>query len=93
MPETVVVELPDIAPFSRMTAEWWEETSKFVVIRGTTGTDGVAFALRLDLDKRAFLDRTGEEETDRLVPDLAKTIAERVQNERRKRLAGLPPSP
>jgi hypothetical protein len=87
MAETVTIDLSShIDAFLKLTAEWWEENSKFVVIRGATKKDADKFALRLDLDKRAFLDHVDNERTDKLVQSQAKAISELVWSERLKRI-------
>jgi hypothetical protein len=87
MAETRTVDLSArMDAFRKLTAEWWEDKSKFVVVRGATGERSAEFALRLDLDKRAFLDMAADEETDRLMRSHASEIAELVWNERRNRM-------
>ena len=74
--------------FPVLTAEWWDEKSKFVVVRGCINSPNMAakhFALRLDLEKRAFLDHASNAETDALVQKQASEISRLVWNERLKR--------
>jgi hypothetical protein len=86
MPDTVKVDLTSrFRPsFGRLIAEWWNEDSKCVVVRGSTMKDREDFALRLDLDKRAFLDRVGNDETDELLRTKAPEISRHVWEERVK---------
>ena len=86
MPETVTIDLSSrIEPFGLLTAEWWEEDSKFVVVRGSTKKGHEIFALRLDLDKRTFLDHLSNEKTDELVQSQASLISQLVWSERLRR--------
>jgi hypothetical protein len=70
--------------FHLLTAEWWDENSKFVVVRGSTKRESEDFALRLDLEKRAFLDHASNPKTDQLVQSQVHLISQLVWNERLK---------
>lgn len=86
MPETIVVNLSSrVEAFRFLTAEWWEEDSKFVVVRGSMRKDSEDFALRLDLDKRAFLDHVPNEKMEKLLRRQAEHISQLVWGERLKR--------
>jgi hypothetical protein len=71
--------------FRLLTAQWWDENSKFVVVSGSTKKDPENFTLRLDLEKRAFLDHAPNSHTDELVQSQAHEISRLVWNERLKR--------
>jgi hypothetical protein len=73
-----------------LTVEWWDDNSKCVVVRGSLfHTD---FALRLDLEKRAFLDHVeSNEKLDEALQHAAALISELVWKERSlKRAAARP---
>jgi hypothetical protein len=85
MPETKTVDLSSrIKPFDLLTAEWWDENSKCVVVRGSMNKDHEDFALRLDLDKRAFLDHAENADMDKLVQGQASLISQLVWKARSK---------
>jgi len=69
-------------PLGVLTVEWWDENSKYVVVCGSK--DEEDFALRLDLDKHAFLDHAKNSRTDELVQSLAPDISRLVWTERSK---------
>jgi hypothetical protein len=86
MAETTTIDLTQrIESFRFVTAEWWDEKSKFVVVRGSTEKDSEDFAVRLDIEKRAFLDHVSNPMTDKLVQSQASQISQLVWNERAKR--------
>ena len=88
MPETITVDLSSrIKPFGLLTAEWWDENSKCVVVRGSMKKEHEDFVLRLDLDKRAFLDHAENSDTDKLVQSHAALIAQLVWKARSQRTA------
>ena len=70
--------------FRLLTAQWWDENSKFVVVSGSTKKDPANFTLRLDLEKRAFLDHAPNPHTDELVQSQVHEISRLVWNERLK---------
>jgi hypothetical protein len=70
--------------FRVLTAEWWDTESKFVVVRGATKKDPEGFALRLDLEKRAFLDHVPNTKTDELIQGQVSEISRLVWSERLK---------
>jgi hypothetical protein len=83
MMTTITVDLSKELEFFRLlTAEWWDENSKFVVVRGSTKKDPENFALRLDLEKRAFLDHLSNPKTDELVQSQVLLISQLVWHER-----------
>ncbi|MGJ4887090.1 hypothetical protein ACQR1Y_02810 [Bradyrhizobium sp. HKCCYLRH3099] len=87
MAETTIIDLTNrVGKFSTVTAEWWEDNSKFVVVRGLTEGDCQSFALRLDLEKRAFIDRAPDPKTDQLLQGQALQISQLVWSERAKLL-------
>jgi hypothetical protein len=85
MAETTTIDLTRrIELFRFVTAEWWDENSKFVVVRGSTEKNPEDFALRLDIEKRAFLDHVSNPEADKLVQSQASQISQLVWSERAK---------
>jgi hypothetical protein len=91
MSETTTFDLREPLQFPwPLTAEWWDDNSKCVVVRGSLSeTD---FALRLDLEKRAFLDHVeSNEKFDEALQRFAAQITELVWKERSlKRAAARP---
>lgn len=80
---TITVDLSSLVePFRLLTAEWWDENSKFVVVRGSTQKDADPFSLRLDLEKRAFLDHAKNPKTDELIQSQVQIISQLVWHER-----------
>ena len=65
-------------------AEWWNENSKFAVVRGVTKDYQEFDGLRLDLEKRAFLDHVANPQADELVQSQAHKIAQWVWEERQE---------
>jgi hypothetical protein len=63
--------------------EWWGDQSRFVVIRYSEqgGTEG---SLRMDLDKRVFLDHIADPSKDNAVQEQTLPIWEIVAKERNK---------
>jgi hypothetical protein len=91
--DTITVDLSDqVELFRRLTAEWWDENSKFVVVRGSTKRGADDFKLRLDLEKRAFLDHASDPKTDQLVQGQVQLISQLVWTEklRAKKTAARP---
>jgi hypothetical protein len=90
MSETTTVDLekPMGAP-GPLSAEWWDDNSKCVVVRGSLfHTD---FALRLDLEKRAFLDHVeNNKKLDEALQQAAARISEFVWKERLRRTSPPP---
>ena len=85
MTETTKIDLSGwMHLFRFMTAEWWDHNSKFAVVRGSTEKDPEAFALRLDLEKRAFLDHVTNPKTDRLLQNEVQQISQLVWNAKRQ---------
>jgi hypothetical protein len=86
MTETTTLNLRNLtswtAFFRLLTAEWWDENSKFVVVRGATSTDPEDFALRLDIEKRAFLDHASNSTVDTLLQSQVQEISRLVWSER-----------
>jgi hypothetical protein len=92
MTDTTTVDLRNKAGefdqlFAMLLAEWWDVNSKFAVVRGLMRSDNdlKKFALRLDLDKRAFLDHAADPDADKLVQDQVHTIARLIISEKSKR--------
>ena len=80
---TITVDLSSqVEAFRSLTAEWWDEKSKFVVVRGATWVDEDSFSLRLDLEKRAFLDHATNLKTDELVQSMVQLISQLVWHEK-----------
>jgi hypothetical protein len=59
-------------------AEWWNEDSRFVLIRFFEHGTLAELGLRFDLDKKAFLDDTGSLETDRALREQSLLVWEAV---------------
>jgi hypothetical protein len=73
-----------------LSAEWWDDDSKCVVVRGSLfHTD---FALRLDLEKRAFLDHIeSNQKLDEALQRFTNQIIDLVWKERLLRRADARP--
>jgi len=85
MSETTTVDLgKQLKAPGPLTAEWWDDNSKCVVVRGSLyHTD---FAVRLDLEKRAFLDHVeNNQKLDEILQQIAARISELVWKERLRR--------
>src|SRR5262249_58310486 len=53
--------------FSFLRAEWWDDSSRFVLIRYSLEGKEQELGLRLDLDKRIFLDHIDDPNLDKFV--------------------------
>jgi hypothetical protein len=62
-------------------AEWWGDLSRFVVIRYSE-RGGAEKSLRMDIDKRVFLDHVADPARDKVVQKQALPIWEIVAKER-----------
>jgi len=63
--------IPSLEGIEFLCAEWWDDSGdlpRFVVIRYTEASGGEK-SLRMDLDKRIFLDHLTDPEKDRAVQD------------------------
>jgi hypothetical protein len=90
MSKTKTVELPN-QQFTKAnfaaTAEWWEDSSKFVVVRFVPkDIMGESFALRLDLDKRVFIDHAPDSTIDQVVQERGRKIWETVVQAKKRLL-------
>jgi hypothetical protein len=88
MAKTITVDLRGAADttgyFATLIAEWWDTNSKFAVVRGSL--DGnEKFALRLDLDKRAFLDHATSPLLDAIIQKHAHLLSQVIVSEKSKR--------
>ena len=63
-----------------VSAEWWPESPRFVLLRYRLQGQGrlEEKGLRLDLDKKAIIDDVPDRETDQLVKQRARSIWEAV---------------
>jgi len=88
MAETIKIDLRKAVNaekvFASLMAEWWDVNSKFAVVRGTVRDDSEKFALRLDLDKRAFLDHLANPITDQIVHSYAHLLSQVIVSEKSK---------
>jgi hypothetical protein len=50
-----------------LSAEWWSKSSRFVLVRYSYKDEEQKFGLRLDLDKRIFLDHLDDPKLDEFV--------------------------
>jgi hypothetical protein len=64
-------------------AEWWGDLSRFVVIRYSE-RDGIEGSLRMDIDKRAFIDHIADPAKDEAVQSQALPIWEILAKLRNK---------
>jgi len=85
------IDLKEIVPqpgpwFSFLRAEWWDDSSRFVLIRYSLKGKEQELGLRLDLDKRVFLDHMDD-------PDLDKFVQHQVENIWRVVALKRPPPP
>ncbi len=58
---------PALPWLSFLRAEWWDDSSRFVLIRYSLKGKEQELGLRLDLDKRVFLDHLDDPELDMFV--------------------------
>ncbi|BAQ46838.1 MULTISPECIES: hypothetical protein [Methylobacterium] len=59
-------------------AEWWNENSRFVLVRFRRRGEMMDLGLRFDLDKLTFLDDTGDPEADQVLQSTSSRISEAV---------------
>ena len=65
----------EAAPWlSFLRAEWWDDSSRFVLIRYSLEGKVQELGLRLDLDKKIFLDHMDDEKLDTIVQRQAENI-------------------
>jgi hypothetical protein len=68
-----VYKVPDAGNISFLRAEWWDDSSRFVVVRyAVKGEEVKTRGFRLDLDKKVFLDHISDD------PKLDKEVQNRV---------------
>ncbi len=67
-------KLSDIGRVRFLRAEWWKEAPRFVLLRFAIGDEEQDLGLRLDIDKKAILDRLEDDELDRMISDRAAEI-------------------
>jgi hypothetical protein len=92
MSDTTTVDLEKpIGASGPLSAEWWDDNSKCVVVRGVDPLFHTDFALRLDLEKRAFLDHVeNNKKLDEVLQQAAARISEYVWKERIRRASERP---
>ena len=71
-------EIENVGDLRFLRAEWWTPGSRFVVLRYALGHDEEPLGLRLDLDKEAILDSTGDARLDTGVRAKAPAISSLV---------------
>ena len=76
-------KLDDIGPLLFVRVEWWKEAPRFALLRiAIEGKFQDDLGLRLDLDKSAIIDRTGNESLDEQIQKQAPAISVVVAKER-----------
>jgi hypothetical protein len=75
-------QVPDVDGVSFLRAEWWDERSHFVLVRFALNGEEQELGLRLDLDKRVFLDHLSDPKTDKLIQDQVRPIWAKVVSSR-----------
>lgn len=65
-----------------LSAEWWSKSSRFALVRYSYQYKEQEFGLRLDLDKRVFLDHLEDPKLDKIIESYAKIIWEIVADAR-----------
>jgi hypothetical protein len=63
-------------------AEWWSKSSRFALVRYSYQYKEEEFGLRLDLDKRVFLDHLEDPQLDKIIQIYAGSIWEIVADAR-----------
>jgi hypothetical protein len=71
-------------PLFFLRAEWWDDHSRFVLVRYALEGKEQEFGLRLDLDKKIFLDHLPDPKLDEIAQFLAKPIWEFIVQRRRE---------
>jgi hypothetical protein len=74
----------DFGPLHFQRAEWWSEAPRFALLRFTLNGSEQELGLRLDLDKRAIIDRLDDERLNRELTDNAHHIWDVVAQGLRK---------
>jgi hypothetical protein len=75
--------VPDAGDISFLRAEWWDDSSRFVVVRYALKREEVKTrGFRLDLDKKVFLDHVSDPKLDKEVQDRVDKIWHIVVAER-----------
>jgi hypothetical protein len=64
----------EMSPLSFLRVEWWDELSRFVLVRYSLSGKEQEFGLRLDLDKKIFLDHFDDKELEKIAQDMVKPI-------------------
>ena len=75
-------KLDDIGPLHFVRVEWWKEAPRFALLRIAIEGKFQDLGLRLDLDKSAIIDRTGNESLDEQIQKQAPAISVVVAKER-----------
>ena len=75
-------KLDDIGPLHFVRVEWWKEAPRFALLRIAIEGKFQGLGLRLDLDKSAIIDRTGNESLDEQIQKQAPAISVVVAKER-----------
>lgn len=78
-------KVPRIGTVRLLRAEWKEANARFVLVWYEVGNVQQPFALRLDLDKRTFLDDLDDRSIDRAVKEQAQNVFLAVAARRRER--------
>lgn len=97
MSDTVIVPLnemvdPDYGLFLKQ-IEWWDEFSRFVVVKYALKGEEPDFGLRIDLDKRIFLDHLNDASLDAKVQGWVAYCCDLVSHSRQtKKSEDSPPS-
>lgn len=71
---------------SFLRVEWWDDSSRFVLVRYSRAGKEQEFGLRLDLDKKIFLDHFEDTDLDKKVQTLVEPIWSIVAHKRWGRL-------
>jgi len=75
--------IPDVDGISFLRAEWWDERSRFVLVRFAVNGKEQELGLRLDLDKRVFLDHFSDPKVDKLVQSQVRPIWTTIAKKRK----------
>ncbi|MDR3515328.1 MAG: hypothetical protein P4M00_05895 [Azospirillaceae bacterium] len=68
----------DMNGISLLRAEWWDPESRFVLVRYADHGEEQALGLRLDLDKRVFLDHVEDALADQMIQESVKAVWDAV---------------
>ena len=75
-------KIEGFGPIRFTKVEWWTESPKFALLKYNIRGNDVALGVRLDLDKKAFLDDVDEKDQVAAVRKAAPAIWEAVVKER-----------